>query len=402
MLYERRLETRTRGLVGAPGTIASTAAVSTPICATRNGALALGEPRAAAAWRPFVRAWKVMACAREGGEILWQRPFATEAEALIVYLRLVGLDGGRVAPHALRLPSRWLDRELEYVIATVATFNASNSNSGADWLRGGDVCPAGVLKTDYLVVGGGGGAGGDPRAGGGGGGGLQSGTGHAVVQGSAYQITVGAGGSGTMWNPSGTQPVSGGNSVFDTITANGGGYGGDGGGGSFINGASGGCGGGGGGTGTSSVFGSGGTGSQGGNGGTGHGGDNANGNGAGAGGGGAGAAGTAASGILTAGSGGNGSASAITGSSVSYAGGGGGGAVSNGGTGTAGSGGSGGGGNGAVGTIGQAGGTNLGGGAGAGSASEATASAAGGAGAVILSFVLSFVTAPRRIIYRRA
>ncbi len=395
MRYERHLEARTRGLVCGPATLASARPLTTPVCVDRRGALFIGDPMAADGWRPFGLAWKVEVRARDGGEVLWRRALAARAAALLVYLRLTGLDAGRIVGRDLRLPSRWRDGELEYVLATVATFNASNSNSGADWFHGGNVCPAGVLKTDYLVVGGGGGAGGDPRSGGGGGGGFQAGTGHAVTQGTAYPITVGAGGTGTMWNPSGTQPVSGGNSAFDTITATGGGYGGDGGGGSFINGANGGSGGGGGGTGTSSIFGTGGSGSQGNSGGSGHGGDNTSGNGAGGGGGGAGSAGAAASGLLTAGNGGNGAASSITGASVTYAGGGGGGGLSNGGTATAGSGGAGGGGNGAVGAIGQAGGTNLGGGAGGGAAGEASTSAAGGSGVVILSFAVAFVSTRR-------
>ena len=48
------------------------------------------------------------------------------------------------------LPSTWLDGELAYYIATVATYNSSNSTA-ADWPTG-NKCPTGVTSTDYLVV----------------------------------------------------------------------------------------------------------------------------------------------------------------------------------------------------------------------------------------------------------
>lgn len=79
------------------------------------------------------------------------------------------------------------------------------------------------MNVEYLVVAGGGGGGDSGR--GGGGGGLLAGT-YAVTTGTAYTITVGSGGLGSAvigFNVS--AGLNGGNSVFDTITAFGGGYG---------------------------------------------------------------------------------------------------------------------------------------------------------------------------------
>ena len=91
--------------------------------------------------------------------------------------------------------------------------------------------PAGVTSVDYLVVGGGGGSGGTHDgggAGGGGGGMVFTGT-KSVVPGTAYTITVGAGGAGGEGNPlpltRETNGESGTQSVFADITALGGGLG---------------------------------------------------------------------------------------------------------------------------------------------------------------------------------
>lgn len=247
----------------------------------------------------------------------------------------------------------------------------------------GTFTPTQSLSCDYLVVAGGGGGGGN-QAGGGGGGGFKNGSSFSVTA-QNYSITVGAGGAGTN-NGTGT---TGSNSVFSSITANGGGGGG--GGANSSNGANGGSGGGG----------SGGNGSGGGSGGTANGGSGGNNGGTGSayrggGGGGAGASGAnAPSGGLgsnsQAGAGGNGTASSITGSSVTYAGGGAGQVYAqSGATISAASGGSGGGGNGGVfqeGSFNQntaptAGTANLGGG---GGAAQGTG-AAGGSGIVIIRY----------------
>src|SRR5215470_9082517 len=112
MLYESRLEARTRGLVCGRATLASdrpgTAAIITPYSA-QGAPLARREFNVAetiiprGAWRPWDRWVKLVVRAREGGEILWQRPFATEDEAALVYARLIGLDIDRLGDRPLRL-----------------------------------------------------------------------------------------------------------------------------------------------------------------------------------------------------------------------------------------------------------------------------------------------------------
>ena len=84
--------------------------------------------------------------------------------------------------------------------------------------------PAGVTSVEALVVGGGGGGGGQHGGGGGGAGGLVYNSAFAVTPGSNYTITVGNGGAA---GTDGDQATIGGNSVFGTITAYGGGRGGN-------------------------------------------------------------------------------------------------------------------------------------------------------------------------------
>ena len=77
-------------------------------------------------------------------------------------------------------------------------------------------------NVDYLVIAGGGGGGGGYQGGGGGAGGYLTGTTPASVQ--AYTITVGAGGTGCRKSGSNIA-TNGGNSVFSSFTATGGGRG---------------------------------------------------------------------------------------------------------------------------------------------------------------------------------
>jgi len=91
-----------------------------------------------------------------------------------------------------------------------------------------------VSVVEYLVVAGGG-AGSDYGAGGGGG--YLTASGFAVISGTPYTVTVGAGGTGAATGSAGT------NSVFDSITATGGGRGGVANAGAGTNGGSGGGGG---------------------------------------------------------------------------------------------------------------------------------------------------------------
>jgi hypothetical protein len=226
-----------------------------------------------------------------------------------------------------------------------------------------------------LVIGGGGGGGvndngGANGGGGGGAGGYQYDATHTITQ-KTYSITVGNGGSGHSYATGPTLGQNGGDSVFDNITATGGG-GGGGVQGTTDNGANGGSGGGAGGGGPST----GGTGSQGNNGG--NGGNSGNPGDGGGGGGGSGSAGAISSNMVG-GNGGNGTSNSISGSALTYAGGGGG--SGNGSNGTGGTGG-GGYGNGSGGSVN--GSANTGGGG--GGAQFGSTSGNGGSGIVVISF----------------
>lgn len=249
---------------------------------------------------------------------------------------------------------------------TIHTFNSSSTFTLPAGGSGGNV--------QVLVVGGGGGGAG--VGGGGGAGGYQYNASFAITP-QTYNVTVGDGGA---------QDSIGNNSVFSTITANGGGTGG----GFNAGGGNGGSGGGGGPSLT--IHQAGGTGSQGYNGGTG--GHNATSWGGGGGGGGAGAVGVSATG--TAGTnGGAGVTNPITGTAV--CGGGGGGEVG----GTVGTGGTGGGGNANINAAGSPGTPNTGGGGGGGSWNNPNGMGGGkgGSGVVIIryptnSFILNSYSSP--------
>jgi len=104
-----------------------------------------------------------------------------------------------------------------YSAATIydgATYTVSGGYRIYTYTTSGTISWQPVIPVDYLVVAGGGtGA----WAAGGGGGGLLTGTGYIASPGTTYTVTVGAGGA--------TPPAQGNNSVFDTITAIGGGTG---------------------------------------------------------------------------------------------------------------------------------------------------------------------------------
>jgi len=249
------------------------------------------------------------------------------------------------------------------------------------FLSSGTFKPATALTCDYLVVAGGGGGasnfGGGGGSGGfrstvtatGGGGSLESAL--SLASGTAYTVTIGAGG------PTATQ---GSNSVFSTITSTGGGLG-------ATLAGNGGSGGSGGGASSTTVAQTGGTGTAN----QGYAGGNATGAGApffgAGGGGGAGAVGGAYAGSSASGNGGAGVATSISGSSVTYAGGGGGGGYTPYSI-TAGTGGSGGGGNGATpaAAAGVAGTANTGSGGGGG-AGDSGVGGAGGSGIVIVRYL---------------
>lgn len=230
-----------------------------------------------------------------------------------------------------------------------------------------------------VVAGGGGGA---NTGGGGGAGGYIYNEGVPISAGT-YAITVGNGGAGGS-GCNGCNGAKGQNSVFSTITAEGGGYGGT------HGNSQGGSGGSGGGTGQQTGAygannpGGSGTVGQGNNGGDGF--INASWNSDSAGGGGAGSAGTAGGTASPAGAGGEGLVNTITGASVYYAAGGGGGEV-NSSPGIVGLGGSGIGGNGVVNAAGTAGRANTGSGGGGGSYTGSYFNGgAGGSGIVVISY----------------
>ena len=244
-------------------------------------------------------------------------------------------------------------------------------------------CPTGVTSIEVLVIAGGGGGG---PYGGGGAGGLIYNSAVPVIPGTAYTVTVGAGGVGA------TAPgTNGGNSVFGSLTAIGGGGGGadTAGGAADTPGRAGGSGGGGAGRGglvTAQFYGGAGTPGQGFAGG--YGSSNPY-----AGGGGGGANGEGKSvvvgGSIGGGQGGQGLAFAISGTTTYYAGGGGGGTYA---IGTGAKGGIGGGGTGAtVSTVaGSAGTASTGGGGGGGSyVSPYIPGYAGGSGTVIIRYTLA-------------
>ena len=271
---------------------------------------------------------------------------------------------------------------------TYATGGNSIQNTGGNVIHtftsnGIFSIPTGFNSSTIAVLvvaggGGGGGSNGQSIAGGGGGaGGLRYNSSFAVSTGS-YAVNVGTGGSGANGFAVGS---AGGNSVFGSITAIGGG-----GGGSWQTSPTSGGSGGGAGENSQGLQGAAGTSGQGNSGGSQIGGYDGGAGSAGAGGGGAGSAGSPNSSLAIGGNGGNGLAYSISGSSVFYAGGGGGGGSS-----SAGSGGSGGGGNGKGITDGNGtNGTNGTGGGGGGALTTggccANRGGNGGSGIVIVQY----------------
>lgn len=242
------------------------------------------------------------------------------------------------------------------------------------------VVPTGVTSVNVLVVAGGGGGGGPGTGeqsgrGGGGGGGVFFRAGYPVAQGGTFPITVGAGGA---------NDASGGNSIFGSVTMNGGGRG-------ATTGTSAGSGGSGGGGNYNQIKGLGinGQGFDGGYGYT----DNAT-YAVGGGGGGAAAQGVSPTGGMAAGNGGNGLANSITGTAVYYGAGGGGGGDDRHTYATGGSGGLGGGGAGATaqGATGGNGAPNTG--CGGGGGGRGGVGGSGGSGAVLITWVATTPTLP--------
>jgi hypothetical protein len=257
------------------------------------------------------------------------------------------------------------------------------SGSGGTVSNTSWTCPTGVTSIEVLVVAGGG-QGGSSHGGGGGGGGVIYNSAFPVTAGTAYTVTVGAGGYLAQSSPS----QNGSNSVFGSLTAIGGGAGTNEGGA----GLSGGSGGGGGGKGGATYNGGAGTIGQGHPGGRGT--DNSPYNG----GGGGGAGGPGQPATTAGGSGGPGVLYTISGTPTYYAGGGGGNCYGPTSGTLIGFGGVGGGGNGGIyqtgsTTSGTAGTASTGGGGGGNSlASGNLYGMAGGSGIVIIRFTLATAT----------
>ena len=243
-------------------------------------------------------------------------------------------------------------------------------------------CPTGVTSIEVLVVAGGG-QGGSTHGGGGGGGGVIYNSAFPVTPGTAYTVTVGAGGYLAQSSPS----QNGSNSVFGSLTAIGGGAGTS----EAGTGLSGGSGGGGGGKGGAVYNGGAGTIGQGFPGGRGT--DNSPYNG----GGGGGAGGPGQPATTAGGTGGPGVQYSISGTPTYYAGGGGGNCYGPTSGTLIGFGGVGGGGNGGIyqtgsTTLGTAGTASTGGGGGGNYLSTQQYGMAGGSGIVIIRFTLATAT----------
>jgi hypothetical protein len=209
-----RLEDRTRGIIAGYGILSSeNIAVARLERKPRELIVQNLKPLAAAPW---TKHWKVVVKARESGETLWVRPFLVLREAVETYRRLVPWARWWV----------WEDGELVYELATVITYNSSNTDSSLDWIQGGNRCPSNVKTTDLLCIAGGGSGGVEQTSvgsSGAGAGGLLEQTGRSVTGGTAYTITVGTGGPQITTNV--TVGTAGNDSVFDNSTAKGGGGG---------------------------------------------------------------------------------------------------------------------------------------------------------------------------------
>src|SRR4051812_23609164 len=112
------------------------------------------------------------------------------------------------------------------VAATISATGGTITTDGAytvhTFTSSGDFVVTGSGNVETLVVAGGGGGGGNGGAGGGGAGGLRYDAAHAVTS-TTYPITIGAGGAGGVAGVNNSFGANGSNSVFDSLTATGGG-----------------------------------------------------------------------------------------------------------------------------------------------------------------------------------
>lgn len=293
-----------------------------------------------------------------------------------LWRQLVSLSGLRVSKNVTENKmTYYINALISHIVGTGGNITTSGSYTIHTFNSSGTFGVTGSGSVEVLVVAGGGGG----ASGGGGGGGYVYNASYPVVTGN-YTVTVGNGGTFGSGYAGSTVPTAGENSVFDTLTANGGGKGGTNFSDVVTNGGNGGSGGGGAysGVGTTTA----GTGNQGGNGGT---------NGGkgspfpAGGGGGAGGAGQDAPDVNHGGDGGPGYVSSISGSSVEYGGGGGGGVY---GAGIAGGTATGGGSNGTLPLVNASDATaNTGGGGGGAGNGAAIHGGNGGSGIVIVRYL---------------
>ena len=308
------------------------------------------------------------------------------------YLNGITAETPRIAATTSSTSYTFTDGQLTKGSSYTFKVKATNANGNSpESAASNSAITPNYISVSYLVIAGGGG-GGTPNGGGGGGAGgyrtnlsgQTSGRGSSaeaalvINAGTQYNITVGSGGAGGNAADS-----KGGNSVFSTITSEGGGAGGDSDSSTQVApGGNGGSGGGAGSTSSGSFSGGGGTSNQGFDGGTG----GSDGSTWRSGGGGGGASGNGTNGSSgNGGIGGSGISSNITGSVITRAGGGGGGVYN---ASSGGAGGNGGGGNGGgIGNTGGSGSLNTGSGGGGGGRDNAGQN--GGSGVVILRWLTS-------------
>ena len=147
-------------------------------------------------------------------------PSSHRAETLLRPLTAMAMIGGialiplAAAPPASAACTSSVPTTVTLAGSTYVVTTFSGAGSCTAW-----TVPAGVTTVDVLVVAGGGGGSG----GGGGAGGMRSSSGLAIST-PTVSVTVGAGGAGG--NSASSQGVNGGDSRFDTVTADGGGGGG--------------------------------------------------------------------------------------------------------------------------------------------------------------------------------
>lgn len=221
-----KIDSLTRGFVCGPSVVTTnspaTAVVKHEGLIRRDAIIA--DLRNLVDFVPYRKTHKISIFARDGGELLWVRPFANKQMALLAWARVVGINIDDLSVgRTYELPSTFTEGELEYQFATVETFNTTPG--GSAW-----TVPDAVNEVDALLAAGAGsgatGFNGGYHGGGGAAGGLILLSAHATTPAASLTLTVGPGGTGP--SASATDGADGTDTVFDTETAVGGGGGGHG------------------------------------------------------------------------------------------------------------------------------------------------------------------------------